>query len=128
MYILPLFWKCLHMLKPSLGETFSTVLLQEINNPAYLFTVLQFTINRRSISPCNFHTFPLDMWINNLDLTSFNSLPYSSSVHFTALFKNMQTLKFRSQQMFAFFAAVNHFSRPLRKQKLSSTSSKGHVL
>ena len=28
-------------------------------------------------------------------------------------FKNMQILKFKSQQTFAFFTAVNHFSRPL---------------
>ena len=43
-----------------------------------------------------------------------------------ALFKNIQILKFKSQQTFAFFAAVNHFSRPLRKQNL--TGSKGHGL
>ena len=31
-------------------------------------------------------------------------------------FKNMQILKFKSQLMFAFFTAVNHFSGLLRKQ------------
>ena len=107
------------MLKPSLGETFSSVILK-INNPAYLYTVLRFTINRPSISLCNFHTFPLH--INDLDFISFNSLPYSEdlnvslSMHFTVLFSNTQTAKFKSQLMFAFFAAVNHFSGPPRKK------------
>ena len=41
-------------------------------------------------------------------------------------FKNMQILKFKSQQTFAFFTAINHFSWPLRTQNL--TSSKGHGL
>ena len=124
MYILPyLFWKCLHMLKPSLGETFSSVLVQKINNPAYLFTVLQFTINRPNISLCNFHTFPLHMQINNLHLISFNSLPCSEDLKcfikcaFYCAFQNMQTLKFKSQLMFAFFTAVNHFSGRLRKNR-----------
>ena len=35
---------------------------------------------------------------------------------FTALFINMQIVKFKSQLTFAFVAAVNHLSRPLRKQ------------
>ena len=35
---------------------------------------------------------------------------------FTALFKNTRTLKFKGQLTFAFFAAVNHLSGPLRKQ------------
>ena len=30
--------------------------------------------------------------------------------------------------MFVFFAAVNHLSGPLRKQKFTSTRSKGHDL
>ena len=35
-------------------------------------------------------------------------------------------LKFKSQLTFAFFAAVHHLSRPLRKQKFTSTGSRGH--
>ena len=35
---------------------------------------------------------------------------------FTALFKNTRTLKFKGQLTFAYFAAVNHLSGPLRKQ------------
>ena len=34
----------------------------------------------------------------------------------TALFTNMQILKFKSQLIIAFFAAVSHLNRPLRKQ------------
>ena len=41
-------------------------------------------------------------------------------------FKNMQILKFKSQLTFAFFIAVNHFSRTLRTKNL--TGSKGHGL
>ena len=37
-------------------------------------------------------------------------------------------LKFKSQLMFAFFAAVNHISRPLRKQKFTPTGSNDHGL
>ena len=39
----------------------------------------------------------------------------------TALFKNTQILKFKSRLTFPFFAAVNHLSGPLRKQKFPST-------
>ena len=35
---------------------------------------------------------------------------------FTVLFKNMPIAKFKSQLTIAFFAAVNHLNRPLRKQ------------
>ena len=35
---------------------------------------------------------------------------------FTALLKNTRTLKFKGQLTFAYFAAVNHLSGPLRKQ------------
>ena len=35
---------------------------------------------------------------------------------FTALFKNTRTLRFKGQLTFAYFAAVNHLSGPLRKQ------------
>ena len=38
----------------------------------------------------------------------------------------MPILKFKSHVTFAFFAAVNHLSRPLTKQKFTSTGSKGH--
>ena len=46
----------------------------------------------------------------------------------TALFINTRILKFKRQLTFAFFAAVNHLSGALRKQRLTSTSSKGHGL
>ena len=46
-------------------------------------------------------------------------------VNFTTLLKNMWILKFKSPQTFVFFAAVNHLSRPLRKQKFTSMGSKG---
>ena len=36
---------------------------------------------------------------------------------FTALFKN--TLKFKSQLTYAFFAAINHLSGPLGKQNFT---------
>ena len=47
-------------------------------------------------------------------------------MHFTALFKNTQSLMFKSQLAFAFFAAVNHLSRPLKKQNFTLMDSKGH--
>ena len=37
-------------------------------------------------------------------------------ITFTVLFKNMQTLKFKSQLTFVYFAAVNHLKGPLRIQ------------
>ena len=46
----------------------------------------------------------------------------------TALFTNMRILKFKSQLKIAFSAAVNHLSRPLRKQNFTLTGSKGHGL
>ena len=46
----------------------------------------------------------------------------------SALFKNTRILKFKSQLTFAFFAAVDHFSGPLRKHNFTSTGSKGHGL
>ena len=46
----------------------------------------------------------------------------------TALFNNTRILKLKSQLTFAFFAAVNHLSGPRRKQKITSTGSKGHGL
>ena len=46
----------------------------------------------------------------------------------TALFTNMQIVKFKSQLTIAFFAAVNHLSGPLSKQNFTLTSSKGHGL
>ena len=42
----------------------------------------------------------------------------------TSLFTNMRILKFRSQQTIAFFAAVNHLNRPLRKQNFTSRVQK----
>ena len=49
-------------------------------------------------------------------------------VFFIALFKNTLTLKVKSQLTFAFFAAVNHLSGPLRKQNFTYTGSKCHGL
>jgi len=46
----------------------------------------------------------------------------------TALFKNTRILRFKSQPTFVFFNAVSHLKRPLRKQKFTSTGSKGHGL
>ena len=40
----------------------------------------------------------------------------------------MQIEKFKSQLTFAFVAAVNHLSRPLRKHKFTSVGSKAHGL
>ena len=37
-----------------------------------------------------------------------------------ALFTNIRILKFRSQPTIAFFATVNHFNGPLRKQNSTS--------
>ena len=48
--------------------------------------------------------------------------------YFTALLKNTQILKFKSQMTFEFFAAVSHLSRPFRKQNFTLTGSKGHGL
>ena len=47
---------------------------------------------------------------------------------FTALFTNMQILKFKSKPTIAFFAPVNHLNGPLRKQNFTLTDSKGHGL
>ena len=38
------------------------------------------------------------------------------------------SLKFKSQLMIAFFTAINHLKRPLRKQNFTLTGSKGHCL
>ena len=46
----------------------------------------------------------------------------------TALFTNMQILKFKSRLTFALFTAVNHLKEPLRKQNFTLTGSKGHGL
>ena len=65
--------------------------------------------------------------------SSFNSMPAKkrSSQFFagiTALFTNMQIMKFKSQLTIAFFAAVNHLNGPLRKQNFTLKGSKGHGL
>ena len=39
----------------------------------------------------------------------------SKNLLLTALFKNMRILRFKTQLTFAFFAAVNHLSGPVRK-------------
>ena len=51
-----------------------------------------------------------------------------TTAYTTALFINIRTLRFKSQFMFAFFAAANHLSGPLRKHKFTSKGSKGHSL
>ena len=48
--------------------------------------------------------------------------------YFTALLKNTQILKFKSQMTFEFFDAVSHLTRPFRKQNFTLTGSKGHGL
>ena len=58
------------------------------------------------------------------DCTSFSEIKNL----ITALFKNTQTVKFKSQLTFAFVTTVNHLSGPLRKQKFTSAGSKGHGL
>ena len=55
-------------------------------------------------------------------------MDHSSVYKLLHCFKNTWTLRFKSQLTFASFAAVNHFSRPLRKQTFTSTGSKGHRL
>ena len=40
----------------------------------------------------------------------------------------MRILKFKSQLTFVFCAAINHLSRPLKKQKFTSTGLKVHGL
>ena len=42
---------------------------------------------------------------------------YNIYLHATALFKNSQILKFKSQQTLTFFTAINHLSRPLTYEK-----------
>ena len=53
-------------------------------------------------------------------------IPHVNTERFTALFKNMRILKFRSQLTIALFAAVNHLNQPLRKENFTLTGSKGH--
>ena len=57
-----------------------------------------------------------------------SQLPFPGWWLLIVVFNNMRTLKFKPlNQRFLFFAAVNHLSGPLRKQKLTSARSKGHV-
>ena len=51
-----------------------------------------------------------------------------SGYQFTVLFTNMRIVKFKSQLTIAFFAAVNHLNRPLRKQNLTLVGSKSQGL
>ena len=69
-------------------------------------------------------------WLWNFSNILKNFDPNGSFIclKFAALCKNTWTLRFKSQLTFASFAAVNHFSGPLRKQTFTSTSSKGHRL
>ena len=46
----------------------------------------------------------------------------------TAVFNNMRTLKFKTEQTIGLFAAVNHLSGPLGNQKFILTSWKDHGL
>ena len=63
----------------------------------------------------------------NLLLLWHNFLLTSPSPLLTALFTNMRILKFKSQLMITFFAAVNHLNGPLRKLNFTWTGSKGHL-
>ena len=55
-------------------------------------------------------------------------MPKILLTYITALFTNMQILKFKSQLTIAFFAAVNHLNGPPRKQNFTLTGSKGQGL
>ena len=55
-------------------------------------------------------------------------MPKILLTYITALFTNMRILKFKSQLMIAFFAAVNHLNGPPRKQNFTLTGSKGQGL
>ena len=46
------------------------------------------------------------------------SVKFDFDYRYTLLFINTQILKFKSQLTFAFFAAINHFSEPLRNKSL----------
>ena len=54
--------------------------------------------------------------------------PFSHNVEPGPRLIPTRILKFKSQLTFALFAAVNHLSGPLKKQKFTSTGSKGHGL
>ena len=72
------------------------------------------------------HKIIYGLKVTKLDHYSWKSILIQRQVlACTAPWKNMQILMFRSQLTFAFFAAVYHLSGPLRKQKFSSTVSKG---
>ena len=49
----------------------------------------------------------------------FKVIRLTFQFQFTAFFKRPRTLKLRSQLTFAFFAADNHLSGPLRKQNFT---------
>ena len=51
-----------------------------------------------------------------------------SQFQITALFTNMQIIKFKSQQTIAFFAVINYLNGPLRTQNFTLMGSKGHGL
>ena len=55
-------------------------------------------------------------------------MPKILLTYITALFTNMQILKFKSQLTIAFFAAVNNLNGPPRKQNFTLTGSKGQGL
>ena len=65
------------------------------------------------------------MWVTGFLRFCYLNIP---CLRITALFTNMRILKFKSQLKIAFFAAVNHFNGPLRKQNFTLTGSKGHGL
>ena len=55
-------------------------------------------------------------------------MPKILLTYITALFTNMQILKFKSQLTIAFFAAVNNLNGPPRKQNFTLTGSKDQGL
>ena len=58
----------------------------------------------------------------------FNEVEDKTMQDLTALFTNMRILKFKSQMTIAFFSAVNHLNRPIRKENFTLTGSEGHGL
>ena len=83
-----------------------------------------------SCSPPRVISFPFSEWarrgrgeVMKTRLLFANMSP-ASFLHLTVLFKNTWILKFKSQLMFVFLAAVNHLSGPLRNQKFTSMGSK----
>ena len=86
------------------------------------------SLSFRNKTVCNEICFYCTYSIKTKTLSMLDTGYFLKIAKITALFINTWILKFKSQLTFAFFAAVNHLSAPLRKQKFTSTGSKGHGL